>query len=330
MNTAEKLGARKKDRSAIEEMLRTLHALFLHFRGRSAINNRVTAEYFRRDRKSDTVFILGTGQSINRISEAKWRAIRSSDSIGFNWFLLHEHAPKWLHYEPWPQHEEEFIRYYIDRVRDGYRARLILNATHPPRKVATHDLLRSVSYLQTYPVRFSDTGRRMVERTIQVLGTLSAARWLPFEDVFVHQAGSLGLLVHMAINAGYRRIVLCGIDLNNSQYFYDDRERYGSEAATFASSSSHAVLSQLYSFAGIHQASEKTEHPTAIKETTSGYEVTTTMIEDICMLNDLAKRKGISLQIESSQSALYPMLSLWDGSSVAPTRKRIEEICAAD
>ena len=262
MNTAENTAPSKNDRSTLKGTLRTLRALLGHLRRRSAVINRVTAEYFRRGRESDTVFIFGTGESINGIGEAKWRAIRANDSIGFNWFLLHEHAPKWLHYEPWPQHEEEFIRYYSDRVRDGYPSRLILNANHPPSKVATLDLLRSVSYHHSYPIRFQSTDRRIVEKTIQILGALSAYRWLPFKDVFVHQAGSLGLLIHIAINAGYKRIVLCGIDLNNSKYFYDDRDRYGSEIATFASSATHAVLSRLHSEGGIHQASENTMHPT--------------------------------------------------------------------
>ncbi|MCL2825571.1 MAG: hypothetical protein FWD57_16385, partial [Polyangiaceae bacterium] len=46
-----------------------------------------------RKKNSDTVFILGSGSSINAISEDRWRGIRRHDSFGFNFWLLHRHVP---------------------------------------------------------------------------------------------------------------------------------------------------------------------------------------------------------------------------------------------
>src|SRR4051812_41077020 len=38
-------------------------------------------------KRTDTVFVLGSGSSINAISDAKWQTIATYDSIAFNFWL---------------------------------------------------------------------------------------------------------------------------------------------------------------------------------------------------------------------------------------------------
>jgi len=44
-------------------------------------------------KKSDTLFILGSGPSINLITESEWAHIREHDSVGFNWWMAHDFVP---------------------------------------------------------------------------------------------------------------------------------------------------------------------------------------------------------------------------------------------
>ncbi len=51
-------------------------------------------------KKSDTIFILGSGSSVNDLTEENWTVINSHDSIGFNFWLIHEFVPTFYFIEP--------------------------------------------------------------------------------------------------------------------------------------------------------------------------------------------------------------------------------------
>src|SRR4051794_32647194 len=42
---------------------------------------------------SDTVFLLGSGPSINKISDARWHVIQQHDTWGFNFWCYHRVVP---------------------------------------------------------------------------------------------------------------------------------------------------------------------------------------------------------------------------------------------
>ena len=44
-------------------------------------------------KRSDTLFVLGSGPSINRIPQERWRAIAAHDSVGFNFWPYHPFVP---------------------------------------------------------------------------------------------------------------------------------------------------------------------------------------------------------------------------------------------
>src|SRR5690606_5685681 len=44
-------------------------------------------------KRSDTIFLLGSGPSINRITAQQWANIKQHDSIGFNFWLAHKFIP---------------------------------------------------------------------------------------------------------------------------------------------------------------------------------------------------------------------------------------------
>ena len=51
-------------------------------------------------KKSDTIFILGSGSTINEINEKQWKNIKKHSTIGFNYFMFHNFIPDSYLIEP--------------------------------------------------------------------------------------------------------------------------------------------------------------------------------------------------------------------------------------
>src|SRR5687767_720284 len=50
----------------------------------------LTEGELRATRKSDTLFVFGSGASLNAVSASQWQEIGRHDTLGFNWFVRQE------------------------------------------------------------------------------------------------------------------------------------------------------------------------------------------------------------------------------------------------
>ena len=176
------------------------------------------------ERRSDVVFILGSGRSINDITDAQWAEMTASDTIGFNNWMVHPFVPT----------------FYVRELRSSATANIAVKACLTAREAAYRDVPfllkdvrarhrdgnltvqdfrtagfgdRLVSTAQVYPP--ADTERDL--RAFLRLWRRGASRW----PVPTYRA-SLSFLILLAYRMGYREIVLCGIDLNVPTYFWED------------------------------------------------------------------------------------------------------------
>ncbi|MGV6851496.1 MAG: hypothetical protein ACWA5R_04850, partial [bacterium] len=78
-----------------------LHTVTKQF-GLQPINNNLLATI----KSSDTLCILGSGASINQLNNDSLQFIKQNDSIGFNFWLLHNVVPDLYVFEP-PRHAED-------------------------------------------------------------------------------------------------------------------------------------------------------------------------------------------------------------------------------
>ena len=60
---------------------------WLRFRANRAAYHRVDAATIRERKRSDTVYVFGSGASLNDVTAEEWSAIARHDTIGFNWFV---------------------------------------------------------------------------------------------------------------------------------------------------------------------------------------------------------------------------------------------------
>lgn len=186
-------------------------------------------------KRSDTLFILGSGASINQISLTRWEIIRHHDSIGFNFWPIHPFVPTMYFAEAIDESHpfEPLCRILRNRRRDYTGVVKVVtelrNVSPKGRFAGLAEIPGTWHTLRTFPVaartedEFSyglDYLRRkgLFERAPRIRATFK-------------QASTLSCLIALAIRMQYRRIVLCGVDLNHSRYFYQDPELYPETAS---------------------------------------------------------------------------------------------------
>jgi hypothetical protein len=182
---------------------------------------------------SDTVFVLGSGWSINEISNRRWKAISLHDSIALNLWPIHPFVPRIYLFENTNQSEglihEAFLGVFQKRAADYREVVKIISEIH---SLSAGQLVFEMppGFRPNLYVGYSTTIAAQTEREF-----ISGIRYLRGHGIFdpenhIHwhfkQAGSVVTAISLAARMNYRRIVLCGIDLGKAEYFYHHSERY--------------------------------------------------------------------------------------------------------
>lgn len=197
--------------------------------------------------EATTAFILGTGASVNKVSDEKKRIIQAEFSIGVNQWIFHPLIPDVYSYEVDP---DPRLLAALDRVEvrekmpkilylAPTRIKDFLNAENPP------EFLRDVTYfyrrVNLWTRVPSNIGQDL--RRILNLATRFGSR-----GVLVDNGASIARLIALMIELGFRRIVLVGVDLHNVEYFWfrqpEILERFGIDSFdTLQTGSRHETLS---------------------------------------------------------------------------------------
>ncbi len=185
-------------------------------------------------RTSDTLFILGSAASINDIAEERWEVIGRCDSVGMNFWLAHPFVPTFFQFEDLsfaeqPEMHEAFVQ-VAGRRAEAYantlKIAMEVNSTGSRATIfELSDVMKRNMYVGfSMPVVARTEGelRKGVNfmRSIGAFSRDQRTRWL------FKYGGSVIAMLTLGVRMGYRRIVLCGVDLNRQEYFYQDRERY--------------------------------------------------------------------------------------------------------
>ena len=242
---------------------------------------------FRSRRGSDTLFVLGSGASVGRLDAEDFRRIGAADSIGLNFWLLHDFVPDFYQFEvARSPHRRAVFDRMLQQKRAAYAQvpflykdiehhRLDLSAT-PPEIVANLQVVNKVHL----PLR----DEAMIHRILRLWTRLSLTErtGLP-----IFRRASLSLAVGIGLSMGYSRIVLVGVDLNDSRYFWDDDPRY---AGAFGDRP-----------ADVHGSITTNDGMVPIDRLLYA-------MDDIML-----KPAGVQLFVGHSSSALHPRLPAWFG-----------------
>ncbi len=245
---------------------------------------------------SDTLFILGSGASINRISRERWEAIARCDTIGFNFWLYHWFVPRMYFFESagaGDAFRHEMMRRFLQisaRRGGDYRdtVKVVMDLVQPGRQYV-YDLPEAwrENLYAAYLVPAVAKTDQQLATTVALLkrhGVFAPRSRMNF--IFKHGA-TLVALVTLGARMGYKRIVLCGIDLTRAEYFYQDPQLYPEtkDLSFIQRSATHATL----------------------RGNTWIRPVDATLLE---LQRQVLEPAGIDLYVEHSGSALYPRIPL--------------------
>jgi len=259
-------------------------------------------QHVMRKKQSDTIFILGTGSSVNQYSSEQWEEIGLADSIGINDWIFHDFIPDILMAEI--VHSVNYFpeKYYYDLslILDRYKEHQTLmiykdgvkgkkNFGQLPPAVQKAFL---VLYNPTIPILKIEQIQQALARMACLLKKHDHSKKL----LLFRKRATLFSVIELAWLMGYKKIVLCGIDLSNAEYFFDDHRTYYE---------SKGFLLPVYDQ---HLNGHKTNN-VKISEVTISQLIT-------AFDNVILKPEGIQLYIGSKESALAKELPyFWDSRS---------------
>jgi hypothetical protein len=244
-------------------------------------------------KRSDTLFILASGSSINQISPSRWDAIARHDSFGFNFWPVHAFVPSIYFVETIQKDHphnmfEPLCRIARQRAKDYVSVIKVVtelrNALPTGRFAGLEEFPGPWYLLRSFPVAASTE-----TEFAYGLGLLrSKGLFDPADRIgtVFKQASTLSSLIALAIRMRYRSIVLCGVDLNHSRYFYQDRALYPETAMLEFSP---------------HYQPHATNSPMPWRIT-----IESVILE---MKRQLLDPAGIQLYVENRSSALWPKIS---------------------
>lgn len=180
-------------------------------------------------RKSDTVFIFGSGYSLNGISPEEWRHFQYHDTLGFTGFV----------YQKWVRVDYHLIRGWVEAKAGA------LNWQAHTRDFA--DILNANEYFNDtilimqgeYLAQFCNglIGHALLRPGTQIFryktARCSKNPTRQLKDGLSHTVGTLSDAVNFAYCNGWKHLVLVGVDLYDSRYFWlKEDETTGVDKAT--------------------------------------------------------------------------------------------------
>jgi hypothetical protein len=256
-----------------------------------------------RYKTSDTIFILASGSSISSYSKKHWDIIKRHDSIGFNFWPVHDFIPTYYQVEI-PQagldRAAKLAKIMSFKQKAYQNVPIIIKTTQitPSRRDSFFQNLNDNYLPNVYVSKVIPIPGLTIETQRKSIGLLN---WLGYFDAgkrfnsVSSWASSVSDLLHIAVKFGYKNIVLCGVDLNDSRYFYEIDAKYYEEKGVplpdniYAKNTKHRVNT------GVILLKEAPEWG-AVK-----------LKDTLCILNEIIlKPKGIKLYVALKSSALYP------------------------
>lgn len=174
-----------------------------------------------------TLFILGSGESVEDLSAAEWSIVRQNFSIGINAWPLHPFVPDVLAFEPFNEASTDYLQLFekvLTEERFSRKKPKIL-LFRPKSDLDGARYLLLPDYLKVNARiygRYVPNSRNLdtLEKEISALEGLQN-RGRIAESLLLDSGATVIRLVSLGLRLGFKKIVLLGIDLNGGQYFWE-------------------------------------------------------------------------------------------------------------
>jgi len=177
----------------------------------------------RARKNSETLVVLGSGRSICRLHDADWQRIeRKHDTLGLNFWMLHPFTPTFYQFEagPTPERTRQFESFLLERADRMSSVMMIY------KDIERHQLdLSRLPRSTVDSLRVLNKVNLPVDSETRLARMLGLCRWLDLTrrtGLLLFARASIVQALSFGAELGYRRIVLAGVDLNDTRYFWDE------------------------------------------------------------------------------------------------------------
>lgn len=237
-------------------------------------------------RKADTVVLLGSGSSIKRITPAQWKIIRDCDTLALNNWVYHPTFVPDFYMIECKHYDFQIVQRRLAQKREQYKdCRFIF----PVKKKVRLKNRPPVWLREVVPWDASIFEYHAVLRDPKRRSKAVNANYKPHPRMLTKSYdASLTLALELLWVMGYKTIVLCGVDLKDSYYFWSGGEPEYGEV--------HHLTNKAHEGKDPHQP-----HATII-------------VKDF--ITDFSKRwmwnQGRKMYVGNPDTALYPEIPLID------------------
>lgn len=181
----------------------------------------------QKQKSSDTLSILASGSSINELDDEDFEFIDTTDSLALNWWgVYHDYVPDYYKFEflDWPGLNEKWISSINEKAAEYEDTTLIFDPEPMYNEgKCISDYLRQLD--STFWDDFVDI--RITQYFVssdhdfspEILDALFPR---PLDGRFLHYRGSLSHVLALGTFLGYDDIILFGVDLDDSLYFWGE------------------------------------------------------------------------------------------------------------
>lgn len=186
-------------------------------------------EEIYKNKKSETAVFLGSGSSINNITDKEWKIISKVDTWSINNWIYHWFVPNFYHLEVKSYDIDIVRRRFAERgddykdtsfiVKEGPSSKNVLSAIGPNKNVYFYKLCKMEGIdLSKYNPKIRNKFKLSDD---------------PNELLVYNLSSSLGLMLDFLWRFKYKKIVLFGFDMHDSRYFWTDKPEYGETHCQF-------------------------------------------------------------------------------------------------
>jgi hypothetical protein len=183
--------------------------------------------------KSSTLVVLGSGESVEEVTPSQWELIGGCVSVGLNNWLVHDFIPDIYSLVQMQISADKGARVSMsellrrEAVVKSAPAVLLLrphSATSSDRVIDIPAGLRERTRVYGR-IGVATKNRRNLVRDLRRLIRYSLKGQLP-ESVAIDEGMSVARMLSLGVRAGFSSIVLVGVDLISTEYFFDINPSY--------------------------------------------------------------------------------------------------------
>ena len=181
--------------------------------------NTISFDKSMKQKTSDTVFIFGSGGSINDIKSHEWEEISKHNTISLNWFMLQDFIKADFHVA------RRVLSYEND---EGFHDKktALMQISEYFKKIEINPLYKDTIIILQWEAESTGAqiavNNNLINKNRKILPYKTNYNSISFDfnAGLSHQPSTLIDALNFACCGGWKNIVLVGVDLNNLNYFY--------------------------------------------------------------------------------------------------------------